>query len=140
MWTSPLRAYLTGASTRSDSSPRPLRQSRRHGKTLCVLRATDEVLDDVLGESATHEEPPPPRAIACSSGRPPRPPALRLALARRLDRLGDDRLRDPARDELRFDAEAPRATRPQRARSVVGERDIAPPAELAAARDRRRRR
>src|SRR2546427_368197 len=50
-----------------------------------------------------------------------------------LDRLGDQRLGEPARRQVRLDAQAPRAARPERPGALVGEGRVADVAELAAA-------
>src|SRR3989475_368507 len=56
-----------------------------------------------------------------------------------LDRLGDQRLGEPARRQVRLDAQAPRAARPERPGALVGEGRVADVAELAAAGDGGRR-
>jgi hypothetical protein len=69
------------------------------------------------------------------SERATRPLDLRLAVARRLDGVGDERLGQSARRQIRFDAEAARAARPERVRPLVCEARVPDPPELAAAGD-----
>jgi hypothetical protein len=118
----------------------PAVRAALRARRLLVVRGTRDVVGDVLGKPTRDEQPPRSRAVAHPTERAPRPVPLRLSLARGLDRLGDERLRDPACDEVGLDAEAARAARAERARAVVCVRDVADPAELATARDRRRRR
>src|SRR5881398_477843 len=80
---------------------------------------------------------PPP--VAHAAQRPPCPRGLRLPRARGLDRLGDQRLAEPARREIRLDAEPPRPARPERPRALLREGRVADVAELAAAGDGGRR-
>src|SRR5438128_95220 len=85
------------------------------------------------------EEPPRPPPVAHAAQRPPRPRGLRLPRARGLDRLGDQCLGEPARREIRLDAEPPRPARPERPRALVSEGWVADVAELTAAGDGGRR-
>src|SRR5262245_15650554 len=101
--------------------------------SLCSLRGTDELVDDVLRESPTDDQPPLPRAVTRPAERSARPLPLRQPRARRLDRRRYHGLREPARDEFGLDPEAARAARPERPGSVEGERPVAHPAELPAA-------
>src|SRR5439155_15221353 len=93
----------------------------------------------LLRKPPRQEEPPRPPPVAHAAQRPPCPRGLRLPRARGLDRLGDQRLAEPARRELRLDAEPPHPARPERPRALLREGRVADVAELAAAGDGGRR-
>src|SRR5437016_14078256 len=75
----------------------------------------------LLRKPPRQEEPPRPPPVAHAAQRPPCPRGLRLPRARGLDRLGDQRLAEPARREIRLDAEPPRPARPERPRALLRE-------------------
>jgi len=120
------RKWGTRARTRRDFTRAP---PPRHVR----LRGVAEEVDDhVLGKSACGEVAPGAGGIAELAERTPCPGDLRLVVERRRDRLGDERVRQPAPAEVRLDLPAARAARAQRSGAFVGERDVAGPAELPA--------
>src|SRR5206468_9120475 len=150
--TEPFRPAPSRSGNRRAPQPRGRRERPARRTEPAHANGTAQAIDPVRGRGSSfllaqhlhrhllrkpprREESPRPPPVAQAAERAARPRDLGLPLARGLDRLGDERLGEPARRQVRLDAEPPRPACPERSRALVGEGRVADPAELAAAGD-----